>query len=1129
MSTDDLITRLERLGIRLWVENDQLRYEAPAGVISNVQAELIQRKSEFIKRLLKAQETRKPNQSALRPVSRSGNAPLSFEQRRLWFLDQLEPGSSAYNMPVVLNLVGILDVDALEAALNALVARHETLRTRFGVEAGDPVQIIAAELKAPLPVDDLGSVPETEREAQLQKQMQSEADAPFDLAQGPLLRARLLKLGEQAHVLVLTLHHIIFDGWSMSVLMRELSVLYGAGCRGESSPLPALPIQYADYAIWQRDWLQGPVLEKELSYWREQLKDTPVLDLPTDRSRPATPSLRGAQLQIDLPVILTDGLDALSRRAGVTLFMTLLTAFQLLLQRCSGQDDIVVGSPIAGRNKVEVEGLIGFFVNTLVLRTDLSGNPTLMDLLGRVMEVALGAYSHQVLPFDKLVEELQPERDMSRNPLFDVMINLMEGIDGAEKLSSFTNLEITPKKCSSVQSKFTLTLYVKRVDNQLRLNLVYQADILDADRMFCMLQQFRYLLEQVVARPDQTIQSYSLVTPESRDLLPDPTDILDEPRLQTVIELLSATAGRLPGNAAISRNGTDWTYEELDKASLRLAGALRARGVESGDVVAVTGHRSFGLIVSILAVLKAGGIILPVDQGLPPGRQEVMFGEARARMLVQTGSDTLKQSGLMLLQVDAETGCLEDGTPGGEFSVNDLPDISTADPAYIFFTSGSTGVPKAVLGCHKSLSHFLCWQRDQFSIGPEDRVAQLTSLSFDVVLRDIFLPLISGGTLCLPDDKDLVKTLCWVEREGITVIHGVPTVTQTWLGNGPEDLSLRSLRWLFLAGEPLTDTLVRQWRTAFPESGSIVNLYGATEATLAKCFNQPGDEIKEGVQLAGNALPQTQALVLRHNRQLCGIGETGEIVIRTPFMTLGYLNNKEENRTRFVKNPFRDDERDILYYTGDRGRYRPDGRLEILGRFDDQVKIRGVRVEPAEVAAVLSRHDDVMECAVVARKDKAGGCSLTAYVVTGKNSSINAGGLRTDLGNYLQDAFIPSAFVFLERLPLLPNGKVDRNALPAANPESANTERKFVLPRTPVEKILAEVWQLVLGIQQVGIHDNFFELGGHSLLMTQVAYRVSADMDVDIPLADYFRLPTLYEFSIHVSEILLATMDRTEI
>ncbi len=753
MSTSDHISRLERLGIRLWVEDDRLHYDAPAGTISEMQAELIQQKSEILKSLLKAEEIKKSRRPALRPISRSSNAPLSFVQMRLWFLDQFEPRSSVYNIPSAVRLEG--------------------------------------------------------------------------------------------------------------VLMRELSALYAARCQGEPSPLPALPVQYADYAIWQRDCLQGEVLEKQLSYWRQQLKDLPVLDLPTDRPRPATQSFRGAQFAVDLPAALTQGLEMLSQRAEGTLFMTLLAAFQVLLQRYSGQDDIVVGSPIAGRNKVEVEELIGFFVNTLVLRTDLSGDPTFMELLGRVREVALGAYAHQDLPFDKLVEELQPERDLSRNPLFDVLINFIEGMDDTENISRLPGLRIFSEKPCNVLSKFTFTLYIRLIDGRLRMELVYQEDIFDSDRMRCLLQQFQYLLEQIVAMPEQTIQSYSLITPESGELLPDPTVVLDEPQQQTVSELFSETAARFADNVAVSQNGKHWTYDELNKASLRLAAALRVQGTESGDVIAVSGHRSYGLIVSIVAALRAGGVILPMDKSLPSGRQEIMYREARASMILSVGGDVALSSGLRSLCVDAETGCLKGDVPDYQLNATDLPGPSADDPAYIFFTSGSTGTPKAVLGCHKSLSHFLHWQREHFSVGPDDRVAQLTSISFDVVLRDIFLPLLSGGTVCLPDDNDLVKTLHWVEREGITVIHSVPAVTRSWLANRPKGLSLRSLRWLFLAGEPLTDALVRQWRSAFPESGAIVNLYGATETTMVKCFCQLGDEIEEGIQLAGKALPQTQALVLQ--------------------------------------------------------------------------------------------------------------------------------------------------------------------------------------------------------------------------------------------------------------------------
>ena len=1053
----------------------------------------------------------------------------TFAQRRLWFLDQFEPGSSVYNIPSAVRLQGELDVEALEAALNALVERHETLRTHFELEKDDPLQVIAPALKVPLPVDDLASLPDEDREVELQKRVQSETGAPFNLGQGPLLRARLFKLATRTYVLALTLHHIISDGWSMGVLMRELSVLYRACHQSVPSPLPALQIQYADYAIWQRSWLQGAILDKQLSYWREQLKDLSVLDLPTDRPRPAMQRFDGAHVQFQLSETLTKGLEALSLQAGGTLFMTLLAAFQVLLQRYSGQDDIVVGSPIAGRNKVEVEGLIGFFVNTLVLRTNLSGDPTFMELLGRVREMALGAYAHQDLPFDKLVEEIQPKRDLSRNPLFDVMINYIADKEDTDNVYRLPNLSIFPIKHHNEFAKFTLILYIRSMKGRLHLNLVYQADIFNAERMHCLLQQYQHLLEQIVDMPDQSIQTYSLVTRQSRDRLPDPSAILDEPVQQTVSDMFSDTAARLANNVAVSQNGKHWTYGELENASLRLAVALNAQGVEPGNVIAITGPRSFGLIVSILATLRAGGVILPVDKSLPSGRQDIMFREARVSKILNVGGNIELRSALKILSVDSQTGRLESDETNDDFNPNDLSGPHADGPAYIFFTSGSTGIPKAVLGCHKSLSHFLGWKRKQFSIGPDDRVAQLTSLSFDAVLKDIFLPLISGGTLCLPEESDLIKTLHWAEREGITVIHSVPAITKSWLANIPDDISLRSLRWLFLAGEPLAGTLVRQWRSVFPESGTIVNFYGATETTLVKCFNQLGDEIEEGVQLAGDAMPQTQALVLQRNRQLCGIGETGEIAIRTPFMTLGYLNNQEENAIRFVKNPFREDERDLLYFTGDRGRYRPDGKLEILGRLDDQVKIRGIRIEPAEVAVALSQHSSVSDCTVLAQKNKVDDNVLVAYVVLKENSNITAGKLRKDLGEYFQDAFIPSVFVFLEKLPLLPNGKIDRKALVAANLHDLEPAQNFAKPQTPVEKILAEVWQAVLGIEQIGIHDNFFELGGHSLLMTQVVYRISADIGVDIPLVDFFRFPTIHALSIYVSETMLASMEPSDI
>jgi amino acid adenylation domain-containing protein len=814
--------------------------------------------------------------------------------------------------------------------------------------------------------------------------------------------------------------------------------------------------------------------------------------------------------------------------------MTLLAAFKTLLYRYTGQEDIVVGTPIAGRNRSEIEGLIGFFISTLVLRSDLSRNPSFRELLSRVREVCLGAYTHQELPFEKLVEELQPERDLSHTPLFQVffnMINLRE--DTRVRLAG---LRAEPFGSHEAASKFDITVYVRDQGGKLWFSLVYNADLFDQVRMDEMLGQFKHLLEQIVAAPNRSIRSYSLVTPHSARLLPDPATVLPEPSCELVTSLVTSWAKRSPKNIAIQQGDRVWTYEELSASADAIARLLLAHNTSRGEVMAVTGPKSFGLLSSMMAVLLSGGVLLPIDRNLPADRQRLVLREAGATRLLYVGAwrqedEWMREfSQFAILDVSQNEGCVLHTEDFPNFKANQLPELSQDDAAYVFFTSGTTGVPKGVLGSHKGLSHFLTWQKETFAVGPEDRCAQLTALSFDVVLRDIFLPLVSGSTLCLPNEADEPfgdHVLPWLDREGITLLHTVPSLAQSWMVSVPAQVTLRSLRLTFFAGEPLTEALVRRWREAFPEHGQIVNLYGPTETTLAKCFHAVPTQIASGVQPVGRALPQTQALVLTEDGQLCGIGEPGEIVLRTPFRSLGYINAPEEQRKQFVVNPYRDDPSDLIYFSGDRGRYRPDGLLAILGRLDDQVKIRGVRVEPDEVTAILSQHPEVDSCVVVARRNEQDENILVGYIVTSAHTQVEASEFRSYLSKALPSAMAPSALVFLDELPLTPNGKVDRRALPAPDPTRPELEGAFVAPRNPVEEVLAGIWADVLKLERVGIHDNFFDLGGHSLLATQVISQIRETFSVKLPLRSLFESPTVAGLA-ECIEVVLRTADKRQ-
>ncbi len=1031
--------------------------------------------------------------------------PLSFAQRRLWFLAQLEPGSPFYGVPTILRLGGRLDVTALQRGLQAIVERHEALRTTFRSTDDGPVQVIAPPPSLSLETIDLREFPPAEREKEALRLVAEVARRPFDLERGPMLRADLFKLDEEDYVLLLGLHHIVADGWSAGILSREILSLYDGFAHGRTTSLPPLPVQYVDFAVWQRRWLEGKVLEDQLAFWKEALGgELPVMRLPTDYPRPAAADYRGQAQTLFLPRPLAAELGSLARREGATLFMVLLAAFAILLGRLTGQEDMVIGSPIANRNQAEVEGVVGFFINTLALRVDLSGQPSYSELLRRVRDMALGAFAHQDLPFEKLVEVLQPERDLNRTPMFSVLFNV---INTPPRTMEVPGLRIERLEEAEPEARFDLTFYAEEQGDELRLRLLYQKALFSSRRAACLMDQFERLLEQAVTAPERSIASYSLVTPASRPVLPDPAQPLPASPYPTAPDLFREAANRAPGAIALTWQGRSSTYAELGRSSVELARVLRGRGL-AGEVVAVSGHRCPGLVTALLAVLEGGAVLLTLDRRLPEERQRLMLREGRARGLLYVGpwrpeDEWLRREdpGLDVETVDEEAGGAG-LTPGAAkpaaaklaaSSAGDAPVALPADPAYIFFTSGTTGAPRGVLGSHKGLGHFLSWQDQAFGVGPGDRAAQLTGLSFDVVLRDILLPLASGATLCLPPDGqelDPYGLVEWLNREGVTLLHTVPTLAQAWLANLPPGVSAPSVRYAFFAGEPLTAELVSRFRDVFP-GAEVVNLYGPTETTLAKCFYRVPQDPPAGVQPLGRPLPETQALVLTPNGLLSGIGEPGEIVIRTPFRSLGYVN-EGEGAGCFRPNPFTGAAEDLVYHTGDLGRYGLDGSLEILGRLDDQVKIRGVRVEPGEIAASLTQHPAVKAAVVVTRPDESGHLSLLAYVVAPSLGRDGTAEIRSYLRRRLPAALVPSTFVFLEALPLTCNGKVDRVALPPPDPAEVGAEEgSYVAPRTPLQALLAGIWAEALGLERVGLDDNFFGLGGDSILSVRVVARVN--------------------------------------
>ncbi|WP_245884551.1 non-ribosomal peptide synthetase [Tumebacillus permanentifrigoris] len=1069
--------------------------------------------------LLEGRSTERSESVAWETSERPEQLPLSHAQEAMWFVEQLNPDTTQFNVPFGLRLEGNLDVDALRGSLSEVVRRHEALRTVFTVVDEKPMQRIVEPSTWDVPLVDLSEETESERQSAFERLLANDAQQPFDLQNGPLYRGCLVRMRSEDYLLLLNIHHIVFDARSLDVFKRELLALY------EGSVLAEVAMQYPDHAYRERNRLEEGQL-RGLEYWTRQLAGSlPQIDLPMDRPLTADVSTRGRMQRSPLPVEVTAAVKSLCREERVTPFMVFLAVYNLLLHRLSGLDDLIVGTPVANRDRLETEEMIGLLLNTLPLRCDLSGNPSFRDLLRRVRSVTLQGYEHAAVPFEKVVEAVQPERSLLRNPIFDVMINYL---DSPETTVQAAGIRATTTYDFQLVSKHLMTLFVQEVEQVMVLELVCRAELFSEVRGAMLLEQLQGLLQQTLAEPDRPIGTFTLLTETAQAILPEVAMPLDEPQYPSVLTEFRARAMELPTKSAVVQAGRAVSYGDLLARVDRLAHALRAQGLQKGDVTAVISRRRIGFVVSALAVLQSGGVLLPVDADLPPLRQRMMLEQAVPKRLLlcteQELADEVRDlaEGLPLLRVSEETGDVGTNSvlAGEESAV--WEELEPDAPAYLFFTSGTTNLPKGVLGTHKGLNHFLAWQREEFHVGSEDRVAQMIHLSFDAILRDIFLPLTAGATLHLldePEDLSPDVVFPWLERERITILHSVPSLAQSWLQGAPEGVTLPSLRWLFLSGEPLTDGFVTRWHARFTE-GELVNFYGPTETTMIKTsYHVRRGEVMPGLQPAGWPQPNTQVWVVNASGQLCGIGEAGEIVLRTPFGTLGYLNAPEEQALRFRPNPFGEAVQDRVYYTGDRGRYRPDGALEVLGRLDDQIKVRGVRVQLGEVSAVLMRHPAVAACTVLDLQDAQGQTQLAAYVVPTHTESISVEELRLHLERRLPSAFVPAYYLLLDALPLMVNGKVDRRALP--RPEvAAGIDPDVRVAQTGIEATVSKIWSEVLGLERIGVNQNFFALGGHSLLSTQVMSRVRRQFGVDLPLRHLFEGPTIEQLAIAVETAL---------
>ncbi|HEX7241008.1 MAG TPA: amino acid adenylation domain-containing protein, partial [Longimicrobiaceae bacterium] len=1048
----------------------------------------------------------------LRPVPRDRGLPLSFAQQRLWFIDQMDPGSPAYNLPTALRLRGRLHLPALRASLDALVRRHEALRTRFPTVDGSAVQHVDAPAPVPLPILDLGRLPETEREGELLRLTEREAGLPFDLARGPLLRATLLRVAEDDHAVLFTLHHVVSDGWSTGVLVREVSALYEAYSRGEEPRLPELPVQYADYAAWQRAWLSGDVLDAQLRFWRDRLDGAPpVLELPADFPRRPAASAPAGHLPVQLSADTSRALRELSRREEATPFMALLAAFALLLSRYAGQEDVVVGSPIAGRTRAELEGLIGFFVNTLVLRTDLSGNPGFRELLGRVRETTLGAYQNQDLPFERLVEELHPERSLTHTPFFQVMFSLQNTEEAVLRLGE---LRMEPFSAGEGVSQFDLDLSLREGPDRIEGELRYRADLFEPATAGRMAEHFRLLLDAVLHAPERPLSEVSLLAPGERAQLLEAWNATarDYPRERSLHELVSAQAARTPDAPAVLFGGRALSYAELDDRAERLARRLRALGVRPEARVAICVERGPAMAVAILAVLRAGGAYVPLDPAYPAERLAWMLEDSGARLvLTQAGlEERVAREGVEAVRVDE---------PPAEAP----PFLSDASPdhlAYVIYTSGSTGTPKGVAVPHRAVVNLATDMARRLGLGPDDRVLQFASPGFDVVVEEIFPAWLAGAAVVFSREElfSPETLLRVVEEEGVTTFELPTAYWHEWVRELTEqDRSVpASVRRVLVGGERVAAERLREWaRLCVP----LVHVFGLTETacTSATLHLEAGEDGSRWSSLpVGRPTGNVRLYVLDRAGQPVPAGVPGELLIGGEGVARGYLGRPALTAERFVPDAFSAEAGARAYRTGDRVRWLAEGTLEFLGRIDQQVKVRGFRIEPGEVEAALERHAAVREVVVLVRENAPGDRRLVAYYTAGGGTPA-PGELREHLKGHLPEHMVPSAFVALEAFPLTPSGKLDRRNLPAPE-RDPGAER--VEPRGEAERTLAGIWAEVLRTERVGVHDDFFDLGGHSLLATRVVSRVRRAFGVEVPLRALFEHPTVAGLAEHVEGLL---------
>lgn len=1111
-----------RLGIELYADVGRLRYRAPQGALDeSLRTQITIHKEELLAVLLNRKGSAPSSQIITRRQnSEHENITLSFGQERIWFLNQMDSANPFYNLNTAARLEGALDISALESSINEIINRHEILRTRYHVVDGRPFGVVSSLLKLTVEIIDLLDLPEREREREALNVSAEYFKQPFDLAQGPLIRASVLKLGEHNHLFLLSVHHIIFDGWSIGVFFRELATLYESYTDQKPLSLSALPLQYADFAYWQRQWFQGETLENHLSFWRNYLSGADdVLDLRTDHPRPSAQSFRGARQSFLVPGRVAEAIKSLAHQERTTLFSALLSAFQTLLYRYTNQDYIMVGTPVANRDRVDIEPLIGFFVNTVAIRADLSGNPTFRQLLGRARETILEVQTHQEIPLEKVVEAVQPRRELNRAPLFQVMFVLQNAPLPQLKIGDLT---FCPIEIDNGTAKFDLTLYMRETGRELSASLAYNTDLFESSSITRMIACFQTLLESIATDADQRIAKLALLATTQRQQLLTEYNKTDEvfPCDRLPHQLFENEAQANPDALALVYEKQNLTYGELNKKANQLAHYLRSMDIRPDAPVGLCLEPSIDTIISLLGIIKAGGAYVPIDPSLPTARTNFILDDTRATVVLtrQNLLDKFSECSARVIAVDdawQTITCYSDENPRSDVGIGNL--------IYIIFTSGSTGMPKGVAIEHRQLLNYIYAVQQRLELPFPASYATVSPIAADLGNTCLFPSLCFGGSLHIisPDRAGDPNALAeYFQLHNIDCLKIVPSHLSALLTSARSEHVIPRKR-LILGGESSNWSLIERLRCLAPNC-SIFNHYGPTETTVGVLTCRAEDRLssESATVPIGQPIGNIKVYLLDEYLEPVQIGIPGEVYIGGLGLARGYFNRPALSAEKFVPNPFSHESGARLYRTGDLARYGPFGKIEFLGRIDDQVKIHGFRIELGEIKAILDKHTSVQE-SLVTTYEASGAKALVAYVVFNGDAEDAIVSLRDHMKKSLPEYMVPSALVPLDMLPQLPNGKINRKALPAPHKTVIEARAAYEPPTSLVEKELAEIWAKLLGVEQISTRDSFFDLGGHSLLATQLIARIYSAFQVAIPLRSIFEMSTVSELALFIEEELI--------